>query len=264
MNNNETLAETAFSPADRHLLIVEDSATQAMKLEMLLVGEGYKVSRCADGAEALAFLARHEPPPDLVISDIIMPTTDGYALCERIRAEEKFSRVPLLLLSNLSEPEDIIKGLSCGANNFLTKPYEPAELLNLVHHMLVNSQLRAARHEEVSVEVFFNGKKHTLPSDRFQILDLLFSTYDNVLKQKRELERVNRELREAHATIDTLQGILPICSGCKKIRDQDDNWQALENYISERSEAKFSHGLCPDCVKKLYPDIYEKLLRKEE
>lgn len=263
MNESEIPTEAAFSPADQHILIVEDSATQALKLEQLLKGAGYTVNRCADGAQALAYLTRHEPPPELVISDIVMPTTDGYTLCEQIRADERFGRMPVLLLSTLSEPEDIIRGLSCGANNFLTKPYEPAELLDRVHYMLINSKLRSPRREEVSVEVFFNGKRHTLPSDRFQILDLLFSTYDNVLKQKRELELMNRELRTARATIDTLQGILPICSGCKKIKDQNDQWQLLEKYISDRSDTQFSHGLCPECVQRLYPDVYAKLRDKK-
>jgi two-component system response regulator VanR len=262
MNKSEKVTE-GFSPADQHILIVEDSATQALQLELLLKGSGYSVSRCADGGQALAFLKQQETPPDLVISDIVMPSTDGYTLCEQIRADERFGRMPVLLLSTLSEPEDIIRGLSCGANNFLTKPYEAAELLDRVNYMLINSKLRAPQREEVSVEVFFNGKKHTLPSDRFQILDLLFSTYDNVLKQKRELELMNRELRAAHATIDTLQGILPICSGCKKIKDQNNQWQLLEKYISERSDTQFSHGLCPDCVQQLYPDVYKKMLEKK-
>ena len=71
-----------------------------------------------------------------------------------------------------------------------------------------------------------------------------------------ELRRLNAELQDALAEIKTLRGILPICSSCKKIRDDEGYWNQLETYIQEHSEAVFSHGLCPECAKKLYPEIF--------
>ena len=53
-----------------------------------------------------------------------------------------------------------------------------------------------------------------------------------------------------------LEGILPVCSSCKKIRDENGDWQALESYIHNKSAARFSHGICPDCKKKLYPELF--------
>lgn len=70
-----------------------------------------------------------------------------------------------------------------------------------------------------------------------------------------ELQRVNRELREALAHIKTLEGILPICASCKKIRDKADKWHPLETYISQHTDARFSHGCCPECMKRLYPEF---------
>ncbi len=67
-----------------------------------------------------------------------------------------------------------------------------------------------------------------------------------------ELSRINNELRNAIADMKKLQGMLPICSNCKKIRDDDGYWQQIELYISDNSEAKFSHGICPECAIKLY------------
>lgn len=55
-----------------------------------------------------------------------------------------------------------------------------------------------------------------------------------------------------------LEGFLPICASCKMIRDEDGSWQPLENYIHERSEARFSHGVCPGCAKRLYPDLFDE------
>ena len=70
-----------------------------------------------------------------------------------------------------------------------------------------------------------------------------------------ELSRTNRELRDALLRIKTLEGILPICSSCHKIRDGQGDWQRLEAYISRHTEARFSHSVCPDCEKILYPDF---------
>ena len=66
-----------------------------------------------------------------------------------------------------------------------------------------------------------------------------------------------RSLQEALAHVKTLQGILPICMHCHKIRNDQQSWQRLEKYIAEHSDAKFSHGLCPECMKKHYPDFNE-------
>jgi hypothetical protein len=71
----------------------------------------------------------------------------------------------------------------------------------------------------------------------------------------RELRRKNRELQEANAKIKTLRGIIPICMYCKKIRDDAGLWNRLEKYISENSEALFSHCICDDCLKERYPEV---------
>jgi PAS domain S-box-containing protein len=70
--------------------------------------------------------------------------------------------------------------------------------------------------------------------------------------------RLSEELQEALARVRTLTGLLPICAACKKIRDDHGNWNHVESYIRERSEAQFTHGICPDCAKRLYPDDYKK------
>jgi hypothetical protein len=74
-----------------------------------------------------------------------------------------------------------------------------------------------------------------------------------------ERDAVIVELQDAFAQIKTLTGLLPTCASCKKIRDTGGNWIQMESYIQDHSEAKFSHGLCPPCAKKLYPDMYNEL-----
>lgn len=251
MNNMVTKAEEEV-----HILVVEDSFTQAVRLQSLLEENGYRVTTAANGAEALSLLERTQPT--LVISDIVMPGMDGYELCRRIKSVAKTAGIPVILVTQLSEPEDILKGLECGADNFITKPYEEAFLLSRIQYILINRRLRAKVCTDMGLEVFFANRRHFITSDRIQILDLLFSTYESALQKARELERANKKLQEALETIKTLQGILPICASCKKIRDESGHWQSLERYIGERSDATFSHGLCPDCAKKLYPQYFDR------
>ncbi len=91
------------------------------------------------------------------------------------------------------------------------------------------------------------------------------------IERKRTLEeqiRLISQLQEALAHVKQLSGLLPMCASCKKIRDDKGYWNQLEAYISDHSEADFSHGICPECVRKLYPeyahafDAYEKSKRK--
>ncbi len=235
------------------ILVAEDSVTQAVKLQYLLEHHHYKVVVARNGLEALSFVEKQRP--EMIISDIVMPEMDGYELCRKIRANERLKGIPILLLTSLSEPEDIIRGLESGADNFLTKPYDEKLLLSRVQYILINQRIRQNPTSDMGIEIFFAGKRHFINSDRIQILDLLFSTYESAVQQKRDLERVNKELKDALDTIKTLHGLLPICSHCKKIRDEKGEWQYLEIYISQHSEAKFTHGICPECKKKLYSEF---------
>ncbi len=83
-------------------------------------------------------------------------------------------------------------------------------------------------------------------------------SFQDITERKRlweEREKLIGDLREALKKVKTLSGLLPICSSCKKIRDDKGYWNQIESYISTRSEAEFSHGMCPECMKKLYPDL---------
>lgn len=82
-------------------------------------------------------------------------------------------------------------------------------------------------------------------------------------KAEEERERIIRELQKALDKVNTLSGLIPICANCKRIRDDKGYWNDVESYISKHSTAEFSHGLCDDCMKKLYPEQYERL-RKEK
>ena len=88
-----------------------------------------------------------------------------------------------------------------------------------------------------------------------------FGIFRDITERKRaeeEQKKLIKELQKALEKIKTLKGLIPICTNCKKIRNDKGFWQQVEAYISEHSEAEFSHGICPDCMKKLYPEYYRE------
>lgn len=263
------------------ILVVEDSLTQAMRLQMILENAGYSVHVAQDGDAALTFLDAREPT--LVISDIVMPGMDGFELCSRIKERNGSADLPVILVTYLSDPADILRGLQCGADNFITKPYDESALLSRIRYLLINREFRKRSEAGLGVQVFFAGRKQVLTAERMQILDLLLSSFETAVNNKRDVEMANKELvrvndrlkqeirerklaeaekqrligelTEALVKVKSLSGLLPICASCKKIRNDKGYWQQIEAYIRDHTEADFSHGICPDCAKKLYPDL---------
>lgn len=89
-------------------------------------------------------------------------------------------------------------------------------------------------------------------------LTQLKRTEEKLKERTIELEDANQKLQDALNQIKTLKGFLPICASCKKIRDDKGYWTQIESYLSDHSEAEFSHSICPDCAQRLYPDFYKK------
>ncbi|HEX9782409.1 MAG TPA: response regulator [Opitutaceae bacterium] len=189
------------------ILIAEDSPTQAQRLQFILEQQGYHNTVAANGREALEIARRIRPA--LVISDIVMPEMDGYELCRAIKADAGLADTPVILVTTLSDPEDVIRGLECRADNFILKPYDERYLLGRVQYVLLNRQLRTTEQSGMGVEIYFNERKHFITADRLQILNLLLSTYDAAIQRNRELsraqedlQRVNRQLAAANEELD--------------------------------------------------------------
>ena len=117
------------------ILIVEDSATQAKQLEAMLSRYGYDVSIAYSAKEALEFLQKTRP--DLVITDILMPETDGFELCRQIKTSPSLKSTTVVLLTQLSDPREVIRGLACGADDFIVKPYNEDLLLSRIKTILL-------------------------------------------------------------------------------------------------------------------------------
>ena len=182
------------------ILIAEDSATQREQLRGLLEDHGYSVTAAPDGKQALALACRRKPT--LVISDVVMPEMDGYELCRQVKADSQLGDVPVILVTTLSDPQDVIRGLECRADNFILKPYDERYLLGRVQFALINREMRQADRAGMGVEIFFNGRKHFITADRLQILNLLLSTYDAAIQRNKELNHSQEELRSLNAKLE--------------------------------------------------------------
>lgn len=188
------------------VLIVEDSITQSKRLERLLTENGYSVISARDGKEGYEAAVEHEPA--VVITDVVMPGMNGYEMCRRIKNNSSTKSIPVILLTSLSDPGDVIQGLQCGADNFLTKPYDGAHLVRRVEHVLKNRELRKTGQTLVSEEVFFGGQYYKLSADRVQIIDLLLSTFEAAVMQSSKLEKLGGDYRNALEEVKRVQANL--------------------------------------------------------
>ncbi len=190
---------------NKKILIVEDSSTQAIQLQYLLEKHGFETVIAANGRIGLA-LAREEKPA-LIISDVVMPELDGYGLCRELKNDEKLKEIPFMLVTSLADSEDVVKGLECGADNFIRKPYEENYLIYRIEYLLMNMTLRENQRMRMGVEISLNGRKHFITAERQQILDLLISTYEQAMHINEELKVRENELARSNHVLNGLYRI---------------------------------------------------------
>lgn len=201
------------------VLIAEDDFLVSEMIRGVLDELGYESAGTAsDGRKAVELTETLRP--DVVIMDIKMPEMDGVQATQAI---QRRCPTPVVVLTAYDEPELLQKTSAAGVGAYLVKPPRAAEM-------------------ERAIEI---------ARARFQ--DML-----ELRELNAALESRNRDLREALANVKTLRGLLPICSSCKKIRDDAGYWRQVEEYFSEHSEVDFSHGLCPDCLKTMFPEYYQE------
>jgi PleD family two-component response regulator len=140
------------------ILIVEDSPTQAERLRRLIQSRSYRARVASNGKMALA--AVRESRPHLVLSDIVMPEMNGYELCRAIKSDPALREIPVILVTSLNDPKDIIRGIECGADNFIRKPYAEDYLLTRIDQILLNQELRKDANVEVGIGLYL-GEQNT-------------------------------------------------------------------------------------------------------
>jgi len=209
------------------ILIAEDSPTQAIRLQALLEEHGYTVMVTTNGKEALALAREHKPT--LLISDILMPELDGYGLCHAIKSDAELSDTPVILTTTLSDPQDVIRGLECGADNFIRKPYEESYLLSRIGYLLMNFDLRKNQTVQMGMEVRLGNHRHFITAERQQILDLLISMYEQAILVNNELKQREKELEYSNQTIQGLYQVADILN--RAVSEQEVAELALERTV---------------------------------
>ncbi|HCY85701.1 MAG TPA: response regulator [Desulfobacteraceae bacterium] len=206
------------------VLIVDDEPDIAASLSMLMTDEGYEAMTAANGREALDLYVRHDV--DVVITDIRMPVVDGLSLLREIKRVDPYAAI--IVMTGFASVENVVSAMrENGAFDYLLKPIEDMDILSM-------AVSRAFSHRRLKLENEALLERLTLKTQA--------------------LGKKNRELEEALETIKVLEGILPICSGCRKIRDDKGYWQQLEKYIEAHADVMFSHGICEECARKIYGD----------
>lgn len=172
------------------ILIADDEIVSRARLKHTLTELGHEVIEATNGREAWSHFAAQEIP--LLIADWMMPYIDGLELCRMIRAERRAKYTYVVMLTALGGKGSYLEGMKAGADDFVTKPFDPDALKARVH--------------------------------------------------------VAERILGLQAEVSRLEGLLPICSYCKRIRDENEAWTRIEAYISKRTAADFTHGICPDCM----------------
>jgi DNA-binding response OmpR family regulator len=171
------------------ILIAEDDRDSRQLLKILLQENGHEVIACENGLQAWA--AFQGEAFSLVISDWRMPGLDGIDLCRKIRSAVATHYTYIVLLTALKGKTNYLEAMNAGADDFISKPYDPEEL-----------------------------------TARLVVAERILHLQEHVKR---------------------LEGVLPTCMYCKRIRDGANAWIGMEQYITQRTEASFSHGVCPDC-----------------
>ena len=194
------------------ILIVDDDPVNIGVLANALK-DSYEILTALNGHDAISLVK--EQSPDLVLLDIMMPEPDGLQVCRLIRAEGAYADTPIIFVTALDSLEGEGQGLELGAVDYITKPVN-IKLMKL----RVRNQIELKRHRNI------------------------------IQAQNALLTRQKEALEATLGRIKRLEGLLSICMQCKKIRSGTNDWHQLEKYISEHSDAVFSHGLCPECFDK--------------
>jgi len=189
------------------VFVADDDMVSRKLLETQLGRWSHEAEVVADGTAAWERLSQPDAP-SLVILDWMMPGLDGPEICRRVRAQVRAIRPYIILLTAKGLRDDIVAGLDAGADDYVIKPFDQAEL-----------------------------KARLIAGIR-------------ILNLQQQLAQHIHELEVALTSIKTLQGLLPICAWCMKVRNEKDYWEKVEMYVTRRTDARFTHSICPECMKR--------------
>lgn len=277
----------------RQKILIVDDVPISIKILQESLKDEYDICVVTSGKDALQLVAG-DNRPDLILLDIIMPEMDGYETCARLKSNPHTANTPIIFLTVMDADEDEEKGLALGAVDYVTKPVSiPILKARVRTHLALKQVEDELRRYQDHLEDLVYKRTHELTNANRRLedeigeriraeqeikkyrdnLELLVRERTNELaaanarleseiaerkQAEKDREQLIGELQDALGRVKILSGFLPICASCKKIRDDKGYWNQIEAFICEHSDAEFSHSICPDCVKKIYPDVYDK------
>lgn len=200
------------------ILIIDDFEEQRELLATTLKQAGYRSLEFADSAEAamkhlgIGVAASPATHVNIVLMDLHMPGMDGLEACRRIRAEERFEHLPIIIVTAKTEPSDIKDAYNAGATDYIRKPVVPAELVARVSMAMTQKE-----------------------------------EFDNRMEREKELTEETEQLGKAVQELKTLRGTICLCAKCKRVKTASGLWQRIEDYLEEKLNAKITSGVCNRC-----------------
>lgn len=223
MTNDESAKQT------HRLLIVDDSYEDRETCRRFLA-QSKRNRYIVEEVDTISDALRICVATDLscVLTDYQLPDGDGLSFLTELIKQQKDTAPPVVMMTGYGSEQVAVTAMKEGAADYLVKGHMTAEAVCRTIYKAIEKAalLRIIRH------------------------------------QQEEKDQIIAELRAALEQVKTLRGIVPICANCKQIRDDKGYWQRVEDYLSNHSDVQFSHGLCPDCVKALYPAVADKILQK--
>lgn len=196
----------------KKILLADDEEHSRRILAHYLADWGYLVTEARDGLEAAEVLGREEAP-SIALVDWVMPGMDGIELCQHVRLQKGRPYTYIILLTAKADKDEVATGLESGADDYVTKPCDLAEL---------RARLKVG---------------------------------DRLLDLERTLARQVVALRESLEHVRQLKELIPICAWCKRVRDDEDYWHSIEEYLHAETGTDFTHGICPHCLETMRTTI---------
>ncbi len=229
----------------KRILLVEDNPGDADLILEMLPTSGFRLFEvtCATRlSQAVEHLAASRF--DIILLDLGLPDSDGIKTLRAMRLHTV--DLPIVVLTGNNDEQTGLTAVLEGAQDYLIKGQIHKDLLNrsityAVARKLAENKLKNLN-ETLEIRIAERTAQLTASNEALQ-------------QEIAEHEMAQEALLKAFDEIKTLRGIVPICANCKKIRDDKGYWNQVEVYVRDHTEAVFSHGLCPDCVKELYPDL---------
>ena len=223
----------AGTPDQVIVFLVDDSAIEAELVRSALRSEpDIEVHHCIKADDAVRQALQVQPT--VILQDLGMVERDGLSVISQFRATEGTQDIPIIVYSGWDNPKIKSVVFSIGANDFLVKPAEPLEF--------------AARLRYHSAGYHNNRRRLEMERE-------LRASEDRLRQSNESLLATNRKLTEALTQVKELSGLLPICTYCRRVRDDHNYWSQIEAYLIEHSDLQLSHGVCEECFDKQARDM---------